>query len=282
MSKDPAILQIELLFKPLHTVRVDSFPAPGALSLALSRIVDKRKEDYSVKVDQSLVTKFATASIEMWHRSVHSFLISASLTKSSPLWSSVSGYYSSHYSIRALAHLFGYFQMHTLGKKVELEIRGSNYYCNISKKGGNGREHSLYWKFVKGNPMFATDTFFTINDDSRPHSDGAHRNKANYSDHLGLFPTFSPLDKAQLLERIKLISGIEYSDAPIPNSESYPDLDNVQVMAYHRLVRYRTFVDKILGGSNKFWNANRLPPWCSHYLNFQITQPEYSTLYQNI
>jgi hypothetical protein len=282
MSKDPAILQIELLFKPLRNVPADNFPGLSTLSTMLNKLVDESQGDYSIKVNQQLITKFATASVEMWHRSVHSFLISASLTKSSPLWSSVSGYYSSHYSVRAFAHLFGFFQLHTLSRKVELEMIGGSYYCNIKKRGKRGGEHNSYWRFVKGKSIFQKDTFFTINDEYRPISDGAHRNRANYADHLGNFPTFSPLDKDELIKRIRKIASIEYSDAPIPNSESYPDLDNVQVMAYHRLVRFRRFLDKVLGTSNRFWTGNRLPAWCSSYMNFQVVQPEYSTIYQNI
>jgi hypothetical protein len=228
------------------------------------------------------VKKFATAAIEMWHRSVHSFLISASLTNSSPIWSSVSGYYSSHYSVRAFAHLLGHFQLFKKKRLIQLEIDGHNYYCHVSKKDGGDREHKLCWKIVKNYPLFARDPFFTKNEEVSSQSDGAHRNRANYYDHIGRFPNFQPLDEAYLKRRILSISTIEFSDAPIPNVDYFPDIDNVQIVAYHRLVRFRMFLDTILGDSNRFWNVNRTPNWCANYLNFQVIQPEYTTLYQGI
>lgn len=112
MAKDPAILQIELIFNCLNKAGAsNNFPEPGALSIALNKLIDFNKGDYSAIINTSDASKFATAAIEMWHRSIHSFLISASLTKSSPIWASVSGYYSSHYSVRAFAHLLGHFQL---------------------------------------------------------------------------------------------------------------------------------------------------------------------------
>jgi hypothetical protein len=284
MPKDPSILQIELMFRGLNTtIAANSYPIAGALSTELNNLVDTtKKEDYTINIEQGTAKKFATAAVEMWHRSVHSFLISASLTKSSPVWSSVSGYYSSHYSIRGFAHLLGHFQLFKKRKVIQLEISGQHYYCHVTKKNGGDREHKLCWQLVKKYSLFANDPFFTVNDDSQNQSDGGHRNKANYQDHIGRFPNFQPLDEAYLKSRISLISSIELSDAPIPNIDSYPDLENVQLIAYHRLVRFRMFLDEILGGSNKFWSANRSPDWCPNYLNFQVTQPQYANIYQGI
>ncbi len=283
MAKDPAILQIELMFSGLNTAAAaDSFPKPNSLADELIGVIDLKKEDYTEIVQQKTVKKFATGAVEMWHRSVHSFLISSSLTKSSPLWSSVAGYYSSHYTMRGFAHLLGHFQLYRKKRIVQLEINGSNYYCHISTKKGGEREHRLCWKLVKKYSAFANNPFFTINDDNLPESDGAHRNKANYQDHIGRFPKFQPLSEAYLKSRIGLISTMELSDAPIPNVEAYPDLDNVQLIAYHRLVRFRTFLDEILGGSNRFWNVNRKPDWCPSYLDFQLVQPQFASLYKDI
>lgn len=284
MAIDPFLLQIDLMFRGLNNIAASKrYPIPGSLSMQLNDLVDTtNKDDHSITVQQNTVNLFATAAVEMWHRSVHSFLVSASLTKSSPVWSSVSGYYSSHYSIRGFAHLLGYFQLFNKRRVIQLEIRGGNYYCHISKKDGGDREHKLCWKLVKKYSLFANDPFFTINDDKLIQSDGAHRNKANYQDHIGRFPKFQPLDEIYLKSRISLISSIELSDAPIPNIEFYPDLENVQLIGYHRLVRFRMFLDEILGGSNRFWSNNRSPEWCPKYLNFQVTQPQYSNIYQGI
>lgn len=283
MAIDPALLQIQLMFNALKSVSAStSFPGPGALSSELNSIVDTTKGDYIEEVNQETIKKFATAGVEMWHRAVHSFLISSSLTKSSPIWSSVAGYYSSHYSIRAFAHLLGHFQLYKIKRIVQLEISGSKYYCHISTKKASGREHKVCWKLVKANPFFASDPFFTINDDNLSRSDGAHRNKANYQDHIGRFPIFQPLDEEYLKKRIYHISSIQLSDAPIPNIDSFPDIENVQLIAYHRMVRFRIFLDEILGGSNRFWSVNRRPKWCPAYFDFQIVQPQYSSIYQGI
>src|SRR5687767_3491390 len=87
-----------------------SFPAPYSLARTLESLVPA-KGVAAVQVSQQVPTLFATAAVEMWLRAVHTFLISASLTDVSPIWCSVSGYYSSHYSVRAFAHLLGFFQL---------------------------------------------------------------------------------------------------------------------------------------------------------------------------
>lgn len=281
MAKDPSILQIELMFQGLNTeAAANYFPEVSALSNELNRLVDLTREDYIISVNNQVVKKFATAAVEMWHRCIHSFLVSTSLTVTSPLWSSVTGYYSSHYCIRAFAHLLGHFQMYKGRRIVELQIRGSSYSCNVTKKNGGDREHKIAWKIVKAYPLFSTDPFFTLNNDSLPESDGAHRNKANYADHIGRFPNFHPLDENYLRKRISQIANMEFSTAPIPNANKYPDLESVQVIAYHRLVRFRMFLDEILSNSNRFWRVNRNPNWATGYLNYQMVKPEYTTLYQ--
>jgi hypothetical protein len=283
MAIAPDTLQIELIFNHLKTTSGSAtFPQPGSLSSQLNSIIDVTKGDYTENVKKETVMKFGTASIEMWHRSIHSFLISAALTKASPVWSSVAGYYSSHYAVRAFSHLFGHFQLYKLKRIVQLQISGSNYYCHISSKKAGEREHKASWKYLKSYSPFDSDPFFTINDDNLPNSDGAHRNKANYQDHIGRFPIFQSLDDEYMKRRFEQISSIQLSDAPIPNTDSYPDLESVQLIAYHRLIRYRIFLDEILGGSNRFWSVNRKPNWCPSYFDFQVSQPEYSTIYQGL
>jgi hypothetical protein len=287
MPKDQSVLQIELMFKGLNQ-QTAAFPGQSALSNSLNGLIGLNKTDFTNAVNRTVVLHFATAAIEMWQRSVHSFLISASLTKSSPIWSSVAGYYSSHYAIRGFAHLLGHFQLHAKKWIVTLEINGGTYSCHFRKKDGSDREHSVYWKLVKANPIFGLDPFFTNNEDVLPGmgsevlSDGGHRNKANYSDHVGRFPQFQILDVEELKQRVTKISKIEFSDAPIPRINFFPDLDNVQVIAYHRMVRFRHFLDKVLGGSNRFWTIQRKPTWCPQFLEFQVIQPEYATLYNSI
>lgn len=287
MPKDPSVLQIEVMFRGLKQ-QTATFPSQSALSDSLNALVGLHTTDFTSAVNNKIVLHYATAAVEMWQRSVHSFLISASLTKSSPIWSSVAGYYSSHYSMRGFAHLLGHFQLHTKKWIVTLEINAGTYSCHFRKKNGGDREHKLYWKLVKAHPIFGLDPFFTNNEDVLPGtgtetlSDSGHRNKANYSDHVGRFPQFQILDAAELKLRVQKISKIEFSDAPIPRIESFPDLENVQVIAYHRMVRFRHFLDRVLGGSNQFWTIQRNPNWCPQFLDFQVVQPEYATLYSGL
>jgi hypothetical protein len=231
-------------------------------------------------VDAGTLTFFATASIEMWHRSLHSFLVSASLTKASPLWASVSGYYSSHYAIRAFAHLFGYFQLHSKKRILHVEVKGGQYICHILRKQGNDREHKFYWKTVKDHSWFVADPFFTKNEEVQSRSDSGHRNRANYTDHINQFTTFQALDEAYLKQRIEKIASIELSDAPVPKTEAYPDIDSVQLIAYHRMVKFRKSVDEVLGGTNRFWKVQRKPGWCANLVDFQIVEPKYSGVYK--
>jgi len=257
----------------------NKMPSPRTLSARLISIVETASGESST-VDAPTLTLFATASVEMWHRSVHSFLVSASLTKASPLWASVSGYYSSHYSVRALAHLLGYFQLQSKRRILQVEVKGGQYICHIIGKEGRDREHKFYWKTVKSHARFAADPFFTKNEEGQLRSDSGHRSKANYADHINQFPKFQALDEAYLKARVEKIANIELSDAPIPKAESYPDTENVQLIAYHRMIKFRKFVDEVLGGSNRFWNAQRKPEWCPDFLDFQIVEPKYVSLYK--
>ena len=112
-----------------------------------------------------------------------------------------------------------------------------------------------------------------------PGSDGAHRNKANYSDHIDRFPVFLPLEAQYLSDRVERISNIEFSDVPVPDADKFPDLGNVQVIAYHRLVKFRRLVDEALGGGNRFWKVQRNPSWCPNTMQFSVVEPVFAALY---
>jgi len=207
----------------------------------------------------------------MWLRSVHSFLISASLTNASPIWASATGYYSSHYTVRSIAHLLGFFQLFTWGKIVRLELKSGQFVCSFNAKTVRDREHSFYWRIVKSNPLFAADPFFTQNAPGDV-SDVTHRDRANYADHLSQFPVFRPLDADAVKSRIDRISEIEFDAPPIPQVSRYPDVESVQIIAYHRLVRFRELVDAIIGTENRFWKVHRDPPWARDFMDFQLTE----------
>jgi hypothetical protein len=268
--------RIEILFAPLQN-KAASFPSPAELVTELVPVAASTTT--SVAVPRRVSTLFASAAVEMWLRAVHSFLISASLSRSSALWASVAGYYASHYVMRAFAHLLGWFQLFAQKRIIILEIAGASHVCNVSRKRAGDGEHKIYWRVVKNAPEFAGDPFFTYAVENADISDLAHRGFANYADHIDRFEPFTPLDEAVLRDRINHLSSIELTSVPTPDRRKYADLDSVQLIAYHRLIKLRSRVDQVLGGKNKFWNAHRTPTWAAGLLDFQLTEPSFVSAY---
>jgi len=256
-----------------------SFPVGGALSALLSKNADKEPLGQPIRATREILKYFATASVEAWQRSVHSFLISASLTEASPIWSSVAGYYSSHYAVRAVAHVLGAFHLHKKKRIVYIERPGAYDVMRIEKKDAD-REHKFYWKFVSQHPRFALDPFFyAFQEDSSQPSDGGHRNWANYVDHIDRFPVFSALSDEFLKNRVTRISEVQLSSVPVPSAEKFPDILNVQFVAYHRIVKFRRLLDEVLGTENRFWNVQRKPQWCQEVIDFSVIEPVFAALY---
>jgi hypothetical protein len=264
---------VATIFEPLKRIAAArAFPPPTTLSAKLESLLPKPSAGvHLAHVSPELAAVFATAAVDVWMRSVHSFLISASLEHASPIWASASGYYSSHYSVRAFAHLFGHFQLHQKRRKVRLEILKGRFVCTFDPKQAGDREHQYYWKALKQSSLFAADPYFTSNDGGAA-SEVGHRDRANYADHLGLLPKFRSLEEGALRQRVHYISQIQFSAPPIPSIGKFPDVDAVQIIAYHRLVRFRQVLDEVLGGSNRFWNLHRTPSWTNGMIDFQITE----------
>jgi hypothetical protein len=267
---------IKKAFAPLNSqAAAHGFAGPASLSTALDRANPSGAIHILPAVKTAPIAKmFTTAAVDMWLRAVHSFLISASLTNVSPIWASVTGYYSSHYAVRSIAHLLGYFQMFKKAKIVRLELQNGRFVCSITAKTRPEREHKFYWKIVKASPLFAADPFFT--DNLGDESDSSHRDHANYADHLPAFPQFRPLDENDVRNRIERISDIEVRAPIIPNAKVYPAIESVQIIAYHRvvsyLIRFRELVDAVIGTQNNFWNVHRDPSWARAFMDFQVTE----------
>jgi hypothetical protein len=268
-------LQIRLrtAFDRLNTVAAArAFPHVRALTDSLESAIPRTGN--VVRISPTTAEMFATASVDIWLRAVHSFLLSASLTKASPIWASVSGYYSSHYSIRAFAHLLGYFLLFRRRKEVRWSLDGGHHVCSFMSPVDGVREHKLYWNLVKRDEHFEADPMFSKYDPDADASDVRHRDRANYSDHLfPYYPAFRTLSRKELSERIQLISKIEFQDPPIPEISRFIDLESVQIVAYHRMVKYRQFLDEALVGGNRFWKVHRNPKFASGLINFQLTEP---------
>ncbi len=256
-----------------------TLPAPATLATTIGRTAESAKKDGPARrVPPATAASFGTAAVEIWLRGVHSFLISSSLTAASPVWAAVSGYYSSHYSIRGIAHLLGYFYLFNRGMVTRLEVGPYNgYSCSfLSKPKGTsaGSEHLIYWTLVKRDGIFVDDPLFTENLQKQDvdESDVGHRNFANYIDHIGRYPTFHPLDENTMKNRINFLSNIALTDIPIPRRSKFPDTETVQLIAYHRLVSFRKILDEILGNSNRFWNVHRNPTFATNFLDFQLAE----------
>ncbi|MER2514504.1 MAG: hypothetical protein ABTQ25_19165 [Nitrosomonas ureae] len=262
-------------FEPLRTqAAAKSLPIPYILSKSIEQWIERRSGD-TVDLSPENVRLFATAAVDMWLRAVHSFLISASLTKTSPIWSSVSGYYASHYCVRAFAHLLGYFQSFREKKIAKLEFLGTRGRCSFRQKRGSDREHQFYWKVVKETPSFSADPLFKNNVDESDSiiAEVKHRDIANYCDHLSSYiPQFSPLNEEILKSRIAFIAGMHFDAPPSPQKSKFPDVETIQILAYHRIVRFREVVNEVLGDSNRFWKVNRSPAWTAKFINFQLTE----------
>jgi len=259
------------MFVGLQRDAAGAFPRPNALSSALSALTIPVGSN-QIRVAPAIAKLFATASVDMWLRAVHSLLLSAAMTKSSPIWSSVAGYYSSHYAVRAIAHLLGYYHLYRIKRVVQLVLTGGTFDCTFEKKQGADREHKFYWKVVRASPSFANDPLFPENNDAAPPaSDVSHRSFASYADTLQHLPQYSSLDIDTMKTRLDRISEIQITSPPIPDRERFPDLDSVQIVAYHRLIRYRKILDEIVGPSDRFWGVHRHPQWARGLVDYQQT-----------
>jgi hypothetical protein len=270
--------QINILFEPLNE-QVGSISVHGTMTDKMKELNRKRKGRDNISVGPDILKLYATSSVEMWLRAVHSFLMSAALTDVSPIWASITGYYASHYIMRAIAHLLGLFKLHNDGLIVTLKPSSNGFMCNFSKcKGIEKREHNFYWKRVKRHSEFATDTLFTENIESEKigfPSDIGHRSWANYRDNIDKFHNFSPLTNEELEIRIKFISSMKITAYPIPDrTVKFLDTQSVQVIAYHRIIRYRRLLDETFGKKNRFWSVYRNPSWCPSFMKFQLQAPQ--------
>lgn len=262
-----------------------NFQEPGTLSQCFVSLIAGLKDDPKAEpiLSHQNCPMLASAGVEMWHRAIHSFLWSMILTESSPLWSSVTGYYASHFVMRAFAHSMGIFRSFTQRAAIQIVLRGNQFVCKqLTDRVG---EHAFYWRAVKGHPKFVPNPLFRENNDrgdnkGEDKSDALHRNFANYTDHLDSFttPNFSTTKDVLLqvlLQRVEKISRIRrYSvTAPTPQRGDFPDIDKVQILAFQRIVAFHDFLDERVP-NNRFWRAHRRPNWCKDVISFKVTDQD--------
>lgn len=271
--EDDDMSRVRAVFDLLNKGAANTFPAPMSLSRILDPLVPAKGGSEIVEVGPAVARAFATASIDAWLRAVHSFLVSASVSETSPIWSSVSGYYSSHYAMRALSHLLGFYVLYSHKKIVTLSLNDGQYSCTFASKNGGDREHKTYWKLVKDRAPFRSNPLYASNNSGDEVSDVGHRDRANYADHLAkYYSNFKVLDALETKRRIDQISKAAVTTPPIPKREDFPDLDSVQIVAYHRIVRFRQLLDETLPIKARFWQGNRLPAFASNFMSYQLVE----------
>jgi len=256
----------DLSFGKLDTPRARlEFPAPGTLSEELNALI--KSGEASPVLPHNKWQMLASCSVEMWHRSIHSFLWSVTLTETSPLWASVSGYYASHYVMRAFAHSMGIFKSFTAKSAIQIKMEAGQFVLSPFK--GKG-EHPFYWNAVRGYSKFATNPLFYDNNERDIDSDAAHRTFANYTDHVNSFKPLKCSDVAWAMNYVEKISHFRLgSTVKRPSRDEYPNLQDVQILAFQRIVTFNDFLDERIP-TNRFWRAHRRPAWCKDIMLFQI------------
>jgi hypothetical protein len=245
------------------------YPYKESLSYYISSLLQNNSSYFS----HSKVSLFASASMEMWQRAIHSFIWSVALTEHSRIWSSVTGYYASHYIMRAFAHAFGFFKSFTERKLIKLDVSRGNFPFTILKATDKG-EHSFYWKVVKTHPQFKNNPLFRINSERDKKSDCSHRNYANYTDHLDHFTKLKLPSEEELETTFAKISRIHrgaVKELFEDKSPDLPDLLNVQILSYQRIITYRDFIDERIN-DNRHWRKHREPLWCKNMLNNHLLE----------
>jgi hypothetical protein len=243
------------------------FPEPGTLAKLVNDALDGGQAA-GPTIPHNRCHLLASASVEMWHRAIHSFLWSVAMTDKSPLWASVTGYYSSHFVMRALAHSLGIYKSFTHKTVFQIARQGGGIVCRChpkpTKKHG---EHQFYWQVVKDHPDFVRDSLFSANAEGgvgprgREKSDYMHRNFANYTDHIDNFSELSFPDVPKITKSIEKIRLSRKNSVELPRRSNYPDHRAIQVLAYQRIVAYREFLDTRVLKTSAFWKAHREPVW---------------------
>lgn len=272
MAIDYAIADrvVELSFGKLDkpSAKLD-FPERGTLSRHLNGLLSI--ETTSPILSHKYSPMLATAGVEMWHRAIHSLLWSVALTKNSPLWASVSGYYSSHFVMRAFAHSMGIFKSFSQKEVIQVLVENGQFVCTPLAWNNNRGEHAFYWKAVKGHPKLFANDLFRENSERDIKSDSSHRTFANYIDHIN---SFVPLDfptTSEVADDVERISRIRLHSVTSPSRDDYPDLQNVQILAFQRIIAFQDFLDEKVPKS-RFWKAHRRPRWCKDVMLFQVEE----------
>ncbi len=253
------------------TTTSQSYPRYGELIEHIENLKRKAGNEIIVPIDITCLRLFMTASIDMWHRAINCFLISVAAKDNNDPWAGVSGYYSSHYVMRAFNYLFC--ELNSNIGVYELKQSKSGYYLHRKNK-KRKQEHLYCWNVVFAkfkNPLFYACTQVDKNDQG-------HRNFASYMDHLNPLESVLNVDNHELSLRIGRISHI--TPTP-PDKNFYPQLDNVQSMAFNRIIFYKNWMDQNIGPTTNYWSIHRDPKWCRGVMEYDANWPTLSDLVAN-
>jgi hypothetical protein len=263
---------IQAIFDQLKKQKPERPPPRGVLADTLRANIKNPAKGGPFTLMPAEAALFGSAAVEMWLRAVHSFLISNSMMKASPIWSSVAGYYSSHYVMRAFSHILGHFLLQRDHLTVQVKLDNGGYAC-VSKK-NSPSEHQYYWGLPKSELGSSGSVLFSANqpmkDFKSDGTDGSHRVFANYFDHVNSFTNFETVNEDYLKVRIEHLSELVTDSPALPDHKKYPDLDSVHVIAYARIVKFRTCMDNVVGPKHKYWAYFRDPSWFMKYMDFQV------------
>lgn len=257
--------EVRRLFRRLDRWGPDRFPAPRALSQLLNKSLGVEE---SAMLSEEQAVLFATAAIEMWQRGIHSLITAVAMSRSSEIWACTLGYYASHYTVRAFAHLFGYFALYRRKLFVEVSPWGARYRCGKidALSSGEHREHRFYWAVVSKLPEFVDNPLFTSNDDHVSTSDASHRGVASYMDHLNRFVQYEAPERNEVGREIANLARTALdgeATTTIPDREQYPQLGVVLSVAYLRIYQFHEYLDALLPIGGRFWKRQRMPSWCT-------------------
>lgn len=246
--------RIRKIFQKLDK-RSQHLSPPGTLVDCLDHLL---KNVQKTSLEEKEVALFGSAAVEMWHRAIHSLLVSVQLMSGSKLWSAVCGYYASHYVMRAFAHVWGHYTLFQRGT-FEVGFAAGRY---TVKKRKSKNEHVFYWNVAASN-LNETNLFCVNSDDIR------HRSVANYRDHVNRFQTVQIEEESVLREHINRLAGL----SPIkPSTEKFPDLAPVQALALRRITFFRDWLDDTLEGKSRYWKGHRDPFWCRKVMTYSVHQ----------
>lgn len=174
--------------------------------------------------------------------------------------------------MRAFAYSMGILKSFLQKEIIQISEENGEFVCTPLVWGKNGRgEHAFYWKAIKNHPNFIDNDLFRENSERDFQSESSHRTYANYIDHIDSFVPLELPATVSVANEVERISRIRLHSVTTPTRNDYPDLQNVQILAFQRIIAFQDFLDDKVA-NNRFWRAHRRPSWCQNVMLFQVEE----------